>query len=104
MLCSSVSLKRMQWDADRAALSERATDGSALATRRSAADKGRSTKRFNRAFSMRIAALLLTAAATLTAQNATKPGRFVVEHPTFQNLGFEWTIEGDNNRNAAVEV
>ena len=53
---------------------------------------------------MRIAALLLTAAATLTAQNATKPGRFVVEHPTLNNVGFEWAIEGDTNRNATVEV
>jgi hypothetical protein len=54
---------------------------------------------------MRTAALLfLAAAATLTAQNATRPGRFHVEHPTLHNLGFEWKIEGDANRNATVQV
>lgn len=53
---------------------------------------------------MRTAVLLLLAACTLQAQNATKPGRFHVEHPTLLNLGFEWAIEGDANRNATVEV
>jgi hypothetical protein len=33
-----------------------------------------------------------------------KPGKFVVEPPTLISLGFEWYIEGDNNRNAAVNV
>src|SRR5499426_4404549 len=32
------------------------------------------------------------------------PGEFVVEHPTLQNLGFEWHIDGDANRNANVDV
>ena len=32
------------------------------------------------------------------------PGEFVIEHPTLQNLGFEWHIDGDANRNAKVEV
>ncbi len=50
------------------------------------------------------AAILLLAACTLHAQNATKPGRFHVEHPTLLNLGFEWAIEGDENRNAVVDV
>src|SRR5256885_7499444 len=40
----------------------------------------------------------------LQAQNAVKAGRFHVEHPTLLNLGFEWAIEGDANRNAAVAV
>ena len=40
----------------------------------------------------------------LQAQNAIKAGRFHVEHPTLLNLGFEWAIEGDANRNAAVAV
>jgi hypothetical protein len=48
--------------------------------------------------------LLLLAACMLQAQNATKPGRFHVEHPTLLNLGFEWAIEGDANRNATVDV
>lgn len=31
-------------------------------------------------------------------------GEFVVEPPTLINLGFEWFIEGDDNRNASVSV
>ncbi|MBI1357872.1 MAG: hypothetical protein GC160_26340 [Acidobacteria bacterium] len=48
------------------------------------------------------AVLLLT--APLLAQNATQAGRFTVEHPTLLNLGFEWEISGDANRNAQVSV
>ena len=43
-------------------------------------------------------------ACGLQAQNATAPGPFYVEHPTLLNLGFEWAIDGDANRNAVVEV
>jgi hypothetical protein len=32
------------------------------------------------------------------------PGEFVIENPTLINLGFEWHIDGDANRNARVEV
>ena len=32
------------------------------------------------------------------------PGEFVIEHPTLINLGFEWHIDGDANRNARVDV
>jgi hypothetical protein len=32
------------------------------------------------------------------------PGEFIVEHPTLLNLGFEWHVDGDANRNARVEV
>src|SRR5215218_5473938 len=53
---------------------------------------------------MRTAALLLLSASTVLAVNSTRPGRFHVEHPTLLNLGFEWAIEGDENRNATVEV
>lgn len=38
------------------------------------------------------------------AQNATDAGHFTVEHPTLHNLGFEWAIAGDENRNASVSV
>lgn len=38
------------------------------------------------------------------AQNAIKAGRLIVEPPTFQNLGFEWQISGDDNRNANVQT
>src|SRR5947209_14280619 len=53
---------------------------------------------------MRIAALFLTISCSLMAQNSTHSGLFHVEHPTLLNLGFEWAIEGDANRNATVEV
>ena len=33
-------------------------------------------------------------------ENSTVADRFVVEHPTLMNLGFEWSIRGDANRNA----
>jgi hypothetical protein len=36
--------------------------------------------------------------------NAVTPGEFVIDHPTLINLGFEWIIQGDDNRNASVEV
>src|SRR3954452_14289875 len=53
---------------------------------------------------MRIAGLTLIFCCTLGAQNPTRAGRFHVEHPTLLNLGFEWLIDGDDNRNATVEV
>ncbi|MEP7362839.1 MAG: hypothetical protein ABI972_06255 [Acidobacteriota bacterium] len=53
---------------------------------------------------MRTLCLALLLAATIYAQDATTPGRFHVEHPTLENLGFEWAITGDANRNAAVAV
>jgi hypothetical protein len=33
-----------------------------------------------------------------------KAGEFLVDPPTLINLGFEWAISGDDNRNAKVEV
>jgi hypothetical protein len=53
---------------------------------------------------MRTAVLLLLSVYSLAAQNSTSSGRFHVEHPTLLNLGFEWLIDGDANRNATVEV
>ncbi len=53
---------------------------------------------------MRIVTLLLLATCVLQAQDSTQPGKFHVEHPTLLNLGFEWAIDGDANRNATVEV
>lgn len=49
-------------------------------------------------------AWLLLLLNRLSAQDATEAGRFHVEHPTLLNLGFEWSITGDANRNATVEV
>lgn len=55
-------------------------------------------------------AALVCGAALLQAQgppaplNTVRAGEFVVDPPTLINLGFEWFIEGDDNRNASVEV
>ncbi|MFL6415113.1 MAG: hypothetical protein ACJ74Y_05520 [Bryobacteraceae bacterium] len=43
-------------------------------------------------------------AADAKGANGVIPGEFVVDPPTLINLGFEWTIGGDDNRNAAVAV
>jgi hypothetical protein len=46
--------------------------------------------------------LLVTLAAV--AQDAVRPGEFLADPPTLENLGFRWYIEGDDNRNASVEI
>ena len=51
-----------------------------------------------------LAGLLHLAAEPALAANPTKPGEFLVEPPTLINLGFEWLIDGDDNRNASVVV
>src|SRR5271156_6357827 len=38
------------------------------------------------------------------ALNKVKAGELVIDPPTLINLGFEWVIQGDDNRNARVEV
>lgn len=53
--------------------------------------------------------LLAVAGATGPASAApddvkVTPGELVVDHPTLINLGFEWIIDGDANRNASVDV
>lgn len=54
---------------------------------------------------MTVVSLLLILCATMTdAENQTIEGEFIVEHPTLHHLGFEWSIRGDGNRNAAVAV
>src|SRR6478609_2733955 len=52
-------------------------------------------------------ALAVFASGTFHAQagaNQVTPGDVVIEHPTVTNLGFEWHIDGDANRNASVDV
>ena len=49
-------------------------------------------------------ALALGQAAFAAPSNAVRAGAFTVERPTLVSLGFEWRIEGDDNRNARVEV
>ena len=53
---------------------------------------------------LRLLGLGLLAFGSLQAQNAVTAGKFTVEHPTLLNLGFEWEISGDANRNATVSV
>jgi len=38
------------------------------------------------------------------SQDYVTSGEFIVEPPTLENLGFEWLINGDENRNASVSV
>jgi hypothetical protein len=40
----------------------------------------------------------------LPPPSAVVPGELFVEPPTLINLGFEWLIQGDDNRNASVAV
>jgi hypothetical protein len=40
----------------------------------------------------------------IRAQDGVQPGEFIVEPPTLTNLGFEWKISGDADRNATVSV
>jgi hypothetical protein len=47
---------------------------------------------------------LALAAMGSEVENKTQAGRLFVEHPTLRNLGFEWAIRGDANRNATVSV
>ena len=37
-------------------------------------------------------------------ENRTRPGELLIDPSTLINLGFEWMIEGDDNRSANVEV
>src|SRR6267143_3416119 len=48
--------------------------------------------------------LFLLSLVAAVNENKVKPGEFIVDHPTLINLGFEWLIQGDDNRNAQVEV
>src|ERR1022692_1028701 len=54
--------------------------------------------------SRRFAITLVTLFGTLTLSAAAKvtAKEFITERPTLISLGFEWQIDGDDNRNAAV--
>ena len=49
-------------------------------------------------------AVLGEAVAAAPGDLRVTPGELVVERPTLINLGFEWHIDGDANRNAQVQV
>lgn len=56
-----------------------------------------------------IVALTILLAVTVArplgqSANGVRAGEFIVDPPTLINLGFEWLVEGDDNRNASVEV
>jgi len=53
---------------------------------------------------LNLLAAILPSAAVAADGRQVKPGEFMIDHPTLINLGFEWRIEGDENRNARVEV
>jgi hypothetical protein len=44
------------------------------------------------------------AAPTASTPEMVTPGELLIEPPTLINLGFEWFIQGDTNRNAVVQV
>ncbi len=48
--------------------------------------------------------LLLCATSLAQTNNAVTASEFIVAPPTLLNLGFEWKIKGDDNRNATVAV
>jgi len=47
---------------------------------------------------------VLNPMAKTSGANVVTPGELVIDPPTLTNLGFEWVISGDENRNARVEV
>jgi hypothetical protein len=55
-------------------------------------------------FSVIISVRTQTAQTPNASQAPVTPGELLIEPPTLINLGFEWFIEGDENRNASVEV
>lgn len=61
-----------------------------------------------RSMSKRVFLALLALASPVKAQAPNDPqvtpGELVVENPTLINLGFEWLMDGDTNRNASVAV
>jgi hypothetical protein len=62
-----------------------------------------------RRFVLALAASLFAACAAHAApmphtMNRVKAGELVIDPPTLINLGFEWVIQGDDNRNAKVDV
>src|SRR5688500_3969589 len=48
--------------------------------------------------------LVLLPAGPILAADRTTVGELIAEPPTLLSLGFEWAIEGDDNRNASASV
>src|SRR5215813_901981 len=51
-----------------------------------------------------LALILVCSGRAAGPQNRVTAGEFVIEPATLINLGFEWHIDGDDNRSATVEV
>ena len=51
-----------------------------------------------------VALTVLVCASLASAGDATVPGESIVDPPTLRSLGFEWLVEGDDNRNGSVAV
>ena len=49
-----------------------------------------------------VTAVLGAPVAQAKPANTVKAGEMVIDPPTLINLGFEWLISGDDNRNAKV--
>src|SRR6185503_17604063 len=63
---------------------------------------GRLVSAITRRFAIVLFALLST--VPLFAADKTTAREFIAEPPTLVSLGFEWPIDGDDNRNATVTV
>jgi hypothetical protein len=55
-------------------------------------------------FGLLLLFVLIAPNTRAAVENRTSPGELVIDPPTLINLGFEWMIEGDDNRSAKVEV
>jgi hypothetical protein len=51
-----------------------------------------------------LGAMVLARGATAAAGDSIRAGELIVEPPTLISLGFEWTVEGDANRNASAAI
>src|SRR6185369_12375946 len=58
----------------------------------------------NTAIALLLSCFFAATAAAAPAVNKVAAGELVTDPPTLINLGFEWLIEGDDNRNAKVAV
>ncbi len=57
-----------------------------------------------KAIALALLACMFCVTAEAAPMNKVKAGELVIDPPTLINLGFEWVIQGDANRNAAVQV
>src|SRR4051812_34038201 len=55
-------------------------------------------------FVVLVLAWTITPLAAVMAANGVKAGQLNVERPTLISEGFDWRIDGDDNRNATVTV